>query len=212
MRQAAARTFTSSRPLFALAAAVAAALSLAPSTASAERIYRYVDRDGIMVITNIGRGSSRRSASSRSEVRASGARDVVKSRAVDFDPYLDEACTLYKIPVALARAVVAAESNYNPMAVSQKGAMGLMQLMPQTAAEMFVSDAFDPKQNIHGGVRYLRVLANMFNGDMIRIVAAYNAGPDAVRKAGGIPNISETQDYVRKVLRYYYAFKDPVDS
>jgi soluble lytic murein transglycosylase-like protein len=79
--------------------------------------------------------------------------------------------------------------------------------MPETAEAMFVADVFDPKQNISGGIRYLRVLANLFEGDMVRIVAAYNAGPDAVRRAGGIPDIAETREYVRRVIRLYFSYK-----
>ena len=103
---------------------------------------------------------------------------------------------------------MAAESNFNPRAVSPKGALGLMQLMPDTATEMFVADVFDPRQNILGGVRYLRVLANMFNGDMVQLVAAYNAGPGAVKAAAGIPALAETQEYVKRVLRLYFSYKN----
>jgi soluble lytic murein transglycosylase-like protein len=86
--------------------------------------------------------------------------------------------------------------------------MGLMQLMPGTAKEMYVSDAWDPPQNIEGGARYLRILANQYNGDMVQTLAAYNAGPEAVRRAGGtVPRIPETQEYVRKVVALYHSFK-----
>ncbi len=102
-----------------------------------------------------------------------------------------------------------AESNFDPNAVSPKGACGLMQLMPATATEMYVKDIFDEKENIEGGVRYLRVLANQFDGDMVKMIAAYNAGPDAVRKYGGeMPPYEETQEYVRKVLQLYYHYKE----
>jgi soluble lytic murein transglycosylase-like protein len=100
------------------------------------------------------------------------------------------------------------ESNFDPRALSDKGAMGLMQLMPATARDLYVSDAWDPAQNIEGGSRYLRLLANQYAGDMIRTLAAYNAGPDAVRRAGdSVPNIPETQEYVRKVVALYQAYK-----
>ena len=103
---------------------------------------------------------------------------------------------------------MAAESAFNPRAVSRRGALGLMQLMPDTARELSVGDVFDPKQNIDGGARYLRVLANQYGGDLMRTLAAYNAGPDAVRRAGGkIPDIPETREYVRKVLALYQDFK-----
>ena len=103
---------------------------------------------------------------------------------------------------------MAVESNFDHRALSEKGAMGLMQLMPATAKDMYVSDAWDPLQNIEGGARYLRILANQYEGDMVKTVAAYNAGPEAVRRAGGgIPNIPETQEYVRKVVALYQAYK-----
>jgi soluble lytic murein transglycosylase-like protein len=177
-------------------------VSLAGS-ARADRIYKYVDEDGVTVISNVPRGG-------RSAPKARARRSApFKPRRTDaYDAIIEEACLLYRIPVPLARAVMAAESNFDPAAVSHAGAMGLMQLMPATAAEMFVENAFDPKQNIHGGIRYLRVLANMFDGDMVRMVAAYNAGPAAVRRANGIPDIAETQEYVRRVLRLYFAFKN----
>src|SRR6185436_3124915 len=93
------------------------------------------------------------------------------------------------------------------------GASGLMQLMPETAREMFVKDIFDAKENIEGGTRYLRVLANMYAGDMVKIVAAYNAGPEAVNRAGGgVPPFEETQAYVRKVLSLYFQYKDQANS
>jgi soluble lytic murein transglycosylase-like protein len=103
---------------------------------------------------------------------------------------------------------MAVESNFDQRALSEKGAMGLMQLMPATARDMFVADAWDPVQNIEGGARYLRVLANQYEGDMVKTLAAYNAGPEAVRRSGGaVPNIPETREYVRKVVALYQTFK-----
>ena len=103
---------------------------------------------------------------------------------------------------------MAVESNYDHRALSEKGAMGLMQLMPGTARDMYVSDAWDPAQNIEGGARYLRILANQYGGDMVKTLAAYNAGPEALRRAGGdVPDIPETREYVRKVVALYQAYK-----
>ncbi|HEX8537303.1 MAG TPA: lytic transglycosylase domain-containing protein, partial [Cystobacter sp.] len=117
--------------------------------------------------------------------------------------------TRYKIPSALVRAIMHTESNFKTNALSPKGASGLMQLMPGTASEMYVRDIFDSRENIEGGVRYLRVLANLFEGDMVKMVAAYNAGPEAVRKYGGqVPPYPETQAYVRKVLQLYFHYKE----
>ena len=90
---------------------------------------------------------------------------------------------------------------------SRVGAIGLMQLMPETAADMGVMDPFDPRQNVLGGTRYLRVLANKFNGDLVLTVAAYNAGEGAVDKYNGVPPYAETRRYVRNVLQHYYTFR-----
>lgn len=132
----------------------------------------------------------------------------LSSRRTDAPPdQIDKAAALYKIPSELVRAVILAESDGNAGAVSHRGAIGLMQLMPHTAGQMYVDDPVDPAQNIMGGTRYLRVLANQFGGDMLLTVAAYNAGPDAVRKYGGIPPYEETRQYCKKVMAYYRQLK-----
>ncbi len=120
---------------------------------------------------------------------------------------IDRAAKVYNIPAELIRAVIAVESAGDTAAISHKGAVGLMQLMPETAGRMFVEDPVDPAQNIMGGTRYLRQLANEFAGDMVLVLAAYNAGPDAVRKYKGVPPFDETRLYVKKVLAYYYQLK-----
>ena len=109
----------------------------------------------------------------------------------------------YNIDPNLIKAIIRAESGFDRYAVSKKGAQGLMQLMPDTAREMRVSDPFDPGQNIAGGVRYLRKLLKMFNGNLVLSLAAYNAGPGKVEKAGGVPRINETRRYIQRVLNYY---------
>jgi transglycosylase-like protein with SLT domain len=113
---------------------------------------------------------------------------------------------------ALVEAVVAVESAFRPRAVSRKGAMGLMQLMPQTARLLGVSDAFDPRQNLIGGTRHLRNLLDLFGGDLPRALAAYNAGANAVRTYGGIPPYRETREYVRMVLARYQPGPVPPSS
>ena len=120
---------------------------------------------------------------------------------------IDRAAAEYKIPAELIRAVIAVESAGDTSAVSHRGAIGLMQLMPHTAGQMFVEDPVDPAQNIFGGTRYLRHLANEFAGDMMLVLAAYNAGPEAVRKYRGVPPYEETRQYVKKVLGYYADLK-----
>jgi soluble lytic murein transglycosylase-like protein len=109
------------------------------------------------------------------------------------------------VPAALVKAVIAAESSFDPGALSPKGAMGLMQLMPATASDLGVDEPFEDDQNVHGGTRYLRWLFERY-GDWQRTLAAYNAGPEAVDRYDGVPPYRETRDYVRRVLSYYRRF------
>lgn len=194
----------------------AALLSIVLAWASTAQagIYTYTLADGTIVYTN-----QMPSGVSLSRVRKlrgnftpapkpSDPPAVKPAQAVVFDTYVKSSALRYQIPVALVQAIMHAESNFNTRAVSPKGALGLMQLMPTTAQGMYVKDILSPEQNIDGGVRYLRVLANLFDGDMVKMVAAYNAGPEAVRRARGmVPPFAETQDYVRKVLALYYQYK-----
>jgi soluble lytic murein transglycosylase-like protein len=125
-----------------------------------------------------------------------------------FSPIIDTASRLHGVDAALIHAVISAESGYNPSALSKAGAMGLMQLMPQTAKRYGVTNIMDPVQNITGGVRYLRDLLSMFNGNLELAIAAYNAGENAVIKYGNkIPPYAETVQYVPKVLGFYRKFQ-----
>lgn len=130
-------------------------------------------------------------------------RDDSADRFYRYDAFIQEAAALYQLPVPYIRAVIKVESNYMKDVVSRAGALGLMQMMPATAQGMGVSNAFDARQNILGGTRFLRILANQFSGDLVLTTAAYNAGPGAVEKYGGIPPYDETRRYVRRVLSYY---------
>ncbi len=120
--------------------------------------------------------------------------------AVDVGGLLDQAAARYGISSSLVRAVAGAESGLNPGAVSSKGAQGVMQLMPATAAQYGVTDPFDPGQNIDAGAHLLSDLLRRYNGDVSLALAAYNAGPGNVSKYGGVPPFPETQNYVRKIM------------
>lgn len=121
----------------------------------------------------------------------------------DYDPIIEDAAKYYVLPAALIKAVIAVESGFEPSATSPKGAQGLMQLMPSTAMLMQVRDPLDAWENIFGGARYLRILANRFGGDLRHTLAAYNAGPEAIDRYGGLPPYQETKRYVRHVLTLY---------
>jgi hypothetical protein len=127
-----------------------------------------------------------------------------------FHPIIIQTAIRYQIDPALVKAIIMAESGYNPRAISKKGAIGLMQLMPETAQELNVEDIFNPKNNIDGGVRYFKQLMNQFSGDLKLALAAYNAGSKAVRQYKGVPPFKETQHYIKKVFKYYQHYKNQI--
>lgn len=151
-----------------------------------------VQPDGRKVFTNSGVSAARRAPSLGRSVQPASLEPLVAASAGRYD-----------VDPKLVHAVIRAESGYNPRAVSSKGAMGLMQLMPETAKELRVADPYDPASNIAGGTRYLRGLLDRFQGSLELALAGYNAGPEAVRRFGGIPPFSETRQYVERVLRFY---------
>jgi soluble lytic murein transglycosylase-like protein len=127
----------------------------------------------------------------------------------DIDAAIDQAASRHNVDPNLVRAVIKVESNFNPNAVSRKGAMGLMQLMPQTARQLNVANPFDPQQNVDAGVRHLKQLMENYGGDVKLTLAAYNAGQGAVARSAGVPHFAETRNYVKRITQLYYGGSDP---
>lgn len=204
--------------------AVLGVVVLAPLTAAAD-IYQWTDADGVVHFTNKPTGNSTakvylKGSTTSGASGASGTTPTVRpgvtpwapqdrdpSRYTRYDETIRHAAMLYQIPEPLIRAIIKCESDYDPRAVSPAGARGLMQLMPETAERMQVKDINDPRENIYGGVRYLRILANLFNGDLELTIAGYNAGEQAVINYAGIPPYAETRGYVVKVTKYYRRYR-----
>jgi soluble lytic murein transglycosylase-like protein len=196
-------------------------------------IYTYEDKEGVVHFTNVpppsggghhwkvlyksgpgkaglisgaaGPTSFAGCAASRADVVS--ATDRSPDRYTRYDEFIREASALYALPQSLIRAIIKVESDYDPRVVSCAGAKGLMQLMPDVQREQKVEHVFEPRENILGGSRLLRVNANRFRGDLLLTVAAYHAGRGAVEKYHGVPPYETTQQYVKMVLRYYYQFK-----
>lgn len=198
---------TSLRRLAVPSAAICAFLAAAPARAE---LYAFTDSDGVIHFTNLPDDpryrpyplpGTKNTYEWKDELGA--LRRLHRVSVSQYDALIIEAARYYTLPPALIKAVIAVESSFEPAAVSHAGAQGLMQLIPSTAKAMHVGDPFDPRENVYGGTRYLRVLANQFDGDVRLTVAAYNAGPEAVKEAHGVPSFSETQKYVSRVLRLY---------
>ncbi len=177
-------------------------------------IYRTLDKDGVVCFTNHpAEGGELVVKEGPKETPAAQPRAESVSSASGnswmYD-YADRYSRANKLPPALVKAIMKAESNGYRLAVSNKGAKGCMQLMPFTSKRFKVSDPFDPIQNIEGGILYIKELLTLFQGNLVNTVAAYNAGPGAVRKYGGVPPYSETRGYVKRVMSLYrqYAFAD----
>jgi soluble lytic murein transglycosylase-like protein len=151
--------------------------------------------------TSAGIAPNTTQASSAESAEMSAAE---QANRVKIEQMIREVSDRYRVDPALVRAVIQTESNWNSSAISRKGARGLMQLVPGTAQQLGVNNAFDPQQNLDGGVRYLHKLLERYNGDLDKALAAYNAGPRAVDRAGGIPRYRETREYVQKVTDSYF--------
>jgi soluble lytic murein transglycosylase len=159
-------------------------------------MYSFVDNEGRLHFTNVPADQRYREVPGYEALR----RTAVHGR---YGKFIKDAAERYSLDPELIKAVIKVESSYNPFAVSEKGAMGLMQLMPETAKEMQVGTPFEAKENIMGGSRYLRKMLNLFEGDLELGLAAYNAGPNKVLQNGTIPKIPETEQYVKKVMQEY---------
>ena len=182
-------------------------LAVCPTVLWAD-IYQFVDEEGVVHFTNAQyderyRLYLREAAKGLPEAKESISPGWMME-------YADRYSRAHNLSPALIRAIIRAESNGNRFAISRKGAMGMMQLMPFTSKRLKVNDPFDPVENIEGGVKYIKELLGTFGGNVAYAVAAYNAGPAAVRKYGGIPPYQETRTYVKRVMDYYrkYASKE----
>lgn len=163
-------------------------------------IYRYKDEKGIWHFTNV-----KDDARYRLYIRTPQERPAVFIKK--FENIIDQAASRFHVAPSLIKAIIKAESDFDHKAVSAKGAKGLMQLMPDTAGAMEVQDPYDPEENIFGGTRYFsRMLARFKN--LKKALAAYNAGPEAVQKCGGVPPIPQTKAFVERVLKYYHHFEN----
>lgn len=177
-------------------------LGLAVSSDSRADIYKYIDQDGVVHFSNV----PSRDGKWVLIIREKKVQFNLGENFKKYEPEIWKASQRYTVDYHLVRAVIKAESNFNPKAVSRAGARGLMQLMPQTASLLQVNDSFHPEDNIDGGVRYLRYLLNIYNDNISLALAAYNAGERAVFNYRGIPPYQETQTYVQRVLRYYQEY------
>ena len=184
-----------------------ATLLAASAAAAHSQIYTYVDADGLRHYTDVPDNNRYRLLIlSPRDRTASGDRydAMLLAKAGRYDSIIEKAATAASVEPNLLRAVIVVESGFNSRAVSKRGAMGLMQLMPATATRFGVSNPYDPLQNVHAGARYLKFLIDRFGQDVRLALAAYNAGEDAVDRNGGqIPPFSETMAYVPRVLKIY---------
>jgi hypothetical protein len=185
-------------------------LFLSLSIASAD-IYKYEDDEGVLHFTDaptdhrfkIFMRDIKKDKQFRTHFRLTNC----VGNPAEFEPIINSCALAYGVDKSLVKAVIHAESGYDPNAVSAKGASGLMQLMPNTARGLKVGNSLDPAENIRGGVRYLRFLLDTFRGDESLALAAYNAGLSRVAQYGGIPPYTETRNYVAKVLQYRKSYQ-----
>ena len=184
------------------------AAGLSAGNSFGEALYSYFDDNGVQVLTNIPpvghvrnlkvTGSIPNASSS-----SSPSANSTKPKTQAYDPIIEKYATDYQLDPSLIRSIIAAESGFNAKAVSPKGARGLMQLMPATAARLGVKDSFDPEENIRGGMRHFRSLMDSFGNNIALSLAAYNAGENLVQRLGRVPDYKETREYVESITRRY---------
>ena len=228
-----------STPLLTMAAVL---FSLSFSAAYGQTVYSYVDENGVRILTNIPpkdpelvqRAYNRTDENgvltiantplrnTRPEQKSTEPHFVAKlmppvsingsESQSELDAIIDKYADQFRLDPSLVRSMIAQESGFNPKAVSRKGARGLMQLMPATAARIGVRDSFNPEDNIRGGMKHMRNLLDTFNNDLVLSLAAYNAGENLVQRIGRVPNIAETHNYVRSITRKYGSTKLPAQA
>ena len=185
-----------------------AAFSLGAPQIFGSQLYSYLDENGVRHFTNIapaGQVRDLKVSGSPPPVVAAAVqpRPPVTPRETRYDSIIDKYADSYRLDTSLIRSMIAKESNFNARAVSPKGARGLMQLMPATAATLGVRNIHDPEENIQGGMKYMRKLMDKFDNNLVLSLAAYNAGPSLVERIRKVPNYRETKDYVRTITARY---------
>jgi soluble lytic murein transglycosylase-like protein len=182
-----------------------AVVAVFAATGAYADIYRYVDANGVMHFTNAPTSSSGDYKLFLRERTRPGPSWYYNEK---YDELISQASKRHGVSFPLLKAIIKAESDFDPQAVSKKGAMGLMQIMPQNFKLLGLDDPFDPTQNINAGARYFKQLYDRFGGKLALSLAAYNAGPSVVDHYQTIPPYEETEEYVRRVLSYYYNYKN----
>ncbi len=208
-----------------LSAVLGIVLTVAWPIISRAEVFKYIDNDGVVHYTNTPTYANSTDVSLPPLTEATFQKYFPKytapqgfqptffprlsnlSNQAAYDPHIELTCKLYGLDCNLVKAMIRAESGFNPQAVSPKGAMGLMGLMPDTSRDLCVINPFDPRQNIDGGARYLRMMLDRFGNNTALALAAYNAGPEAVTKHRGIPPFDETQIYVKTVMDFYDRYR-----
>jgi len=165
-------------------------------------IYMYIDSQGVAYFSNVPTSSNYKIYIRERPTTPKGSYSTNR-----YDHIISEASKLHGIAFPLLKAQIKVESDFNPRAVSKKGALGLMQIMPQNVRAFRIKNPFDPRENIMAGARYIKKLLRRYNGKLPMALAAYNAGPDRVDMYNRIPPFKETENYVEKVMKYYYVYK-----